>query len=93
MVVTAAWVAARALESARVEERRARLVDLGLVYAVPDGTDFSTRQSSGSMFLHFWKCRYKSIAILDEASLLATMAYIDLNPVAAGVAATPEMSP
>ena len=37
--------------------------------------------------------RYKSIAILDESRLLATMAYIDPNPVAAGVAATPETSP
>ncbi|MEZ6096761.1 MAG: hypothetical protein R3C03_21475, partial [Pirellulaceae bacterium] len=34
----------------------------------------------------------KSIAILDEEALLATCAYIDLNPVAAGIAATPETS-
>jgi hypothetical protein len=33
------------------------------------------------------------VAILDEESLLATCAYIDLNPVAAGIAATPEASP
>ena len=32
------------------------------------------------------------IAILDEEALLATCAYIDLNPVAAGLAATPEKS-
>ena len=36
--------------------------------------------------------RYKSIAIRDEESLLATAAYIDLNPVAAGIASTPEDS-
>lgn len=41
----------------------------------------------------FWESRYKSIAILDEEALLATCAYIDLNPVAAGIAATPETSP
>jgi hypothetical protein len=40
----------------------------------------------------FWQSRYKSIAILDEEALLATCAYIDLNPVAAGVAALPESS-
>ena len=40
----------------------------------------------------FWEGRYKSIAILDEESLVATAAYIDLNPVAAGLAATPEES-
>ena len=32
------------------------------------------------------------MAILDEEALLATCAYIDLNPVAAGIAATPEAS-
>jgi len=41
----------------------------------------------------FWESRYKSIAVLDEEALLATCAYIDLNPVAAGIAATPETSP
>ncbi len=40
----------------------------------------------------FWEGRFKSIAVLDEESLLATAAYIDLNPVAAGLAATPEDS-
>ena len=37
--------------------------------------------------------RFKSVAILDEESMLATCAYIDLNPVAAGIAETPETSP
>jgi hypothetical protein len=37
--------------------------------------------------------RFKSIAILDDESLLATCAYIDLNPVAAGIAVVPEESP
>jgi hypothetical protein len=41
----------------------------------------------------FWEGRFRSVAILDEESLLATCAYIDLNPVAAGIAATPEQSP
>jgi len=40
----------------------------------------------------FWESRYKSIAVLDEEALLATCAYIDLNPVAAGIAAAPETS-
>jgi hypothetical protein len=40
----------------------------------------------------FWESRYKSIAILDEEALLATCAYIDLNAVAAGIAAAPETS-
>jgi hypothetical protein len=35
----------------------------------------------------------KSVAILDEESLLAVCAYIDLNPVAARIEAVPEAGP
>ena len=41
----------------------------------------------------FFEERFKSVAILDEEALLATCAYIDLNPVAAGIAEVPEASP
>jgi REP element-mobilizing transposase RayT len=40
----------------------------------------------------FFEGRFKSVAILDEESLLATCAYIDLNPIAAGIAELPETS-
>ncbi|MDR3635980.1 MAG: hypothetical protein P4L84_19415 [Isosphaeraceae bacterium] len=38
----------------------------------------------------FFEGRFKSIAILDEEAMLATCAYIDLNPVAAGLVPVPE---
>ncbi len=41
----------------------------------------------------FFEGRFKSVAILDEEALLATCAYIDLNPVAAGIVDVPEASP
>ena len=40
----------------------------------------------------FFEGRFKSIAILDKESLLSVCAYLDLNPVAAGIALTPEES-
>jgi hypothetical protein len=40
----------------------------------------------------FFEGRFKSVAILEDESLLSTCAYIDLNPVAAGIAEVPEAS-
>lgn len=40
----------------------------------------------------FWEGRYKCRALVDEAAVLTALVYVDLNPVRAGVAATPEDS-
>jgi len=40
----------------------------------------------------FWESRYKLKALLDELSIFLCALYIDLNPIRAGIALTPETS-
>ena len=86
------WVDHQAKDTRRVELLRGRLENLGwFMKALKEPLSRLANKADGCRGT-FWEARYKSIAILDEEALLATCAYIDLNPVAAGIAEAPETS-
>lgn len=91
--VTPEWIADRTKDATWIAECRRRLGELGWFMKFLKEPIARRANKEDGCTGAFWEGRFKSIAILDEASLLATCAYIDLNPVAAGVAATPEKSP
>jgi hypothetical protein len=86
------WVEREAEDEAKVASYRQRLADLGWFMKALKEPLARLANKEDDCKGTFWESRYKSIAILDEEALLATCAYIDLNPVAAGIAAAPETS-
>ncbi|MES2792362.1 MAG: transposase [Planctomycetota bacterium] len=93
LALTPNWITERAQNAQWIAESRRRLGDLGWFMKFLKEPIARRANKEEECTGAFWEGRFKSIAILDEASLLATSAYIDLNPVAAGIAATPEKSP
>ena len=73
-----------------VEVYRNRLMDISWFMRLLNQSIAIQANQEDNCTGHFWEGRFKSQALLDEAALAACMAYVDLNPVRANIAKTPE---
>lgn len=90
--VTEAWVEDRLKDAKWISECRKRLNDLGWFMKCIKEPLARMANREDDCRGTFWEARFKSIAILDEEALLTTLAYVDMNVMAAGMAKTPEES-
>jgi REP element-mobilizing transposase RayT len=81
-----------AADAAQVARWRGRLSDLGwTMKALKENLARRANKEDGCSGA-FWEGRFKSVPLLDQAALVACMAYVDLNPIRAKVADRPEQS-
>ena len=81
-----------AQDAAWVAERRARLADLSWLMRAFKEPIARRANAEDDCSGRFWEGRFASVPLLDHAAVVACMAYVDLNPVRARMAPTPEAS-
>ncbi len=86
------WLAEQLADKQHIDKLRKRLCNLGWFMKEVKEPLARLCNQEDKRTGTFFEGRFKSIAILDAASLLATSIYIDLNPFAAALVPTPESS-
>ena len=76
----------------RIAELRKRLSSLSWFMACLNEHIARAANKEDDVKGRFWESRFKCQALVDCAAIAAAMVYVDLNPIRAGIATTPEDS-